>query len=464
MGMLHSENLAINPAGLCFVNEESEGPMVNVKMVLTTASAIVLAFLLMGHNASAKTLEPGQSYKNLHPLVVVPAEKMPQSVILTWTGDPSTTQAVTWRTLDKGPASKAQIAIATSDPDVEKNAFTFDGIDQQVTLKNGNSGYYHTVELRNLKPGILYAYRVGDGELWSEWNQFRTAEEKAEPFRFIYLGDAQYDLLSLWSRLIRTAYSSAPDAKFILHVGDLVTDADSDEQWQEWFQAAGWINRVMPSILCIGNHEQPDLNKEDDNLGYSLFWRPQFALPMNGPDDLKEITYFFDYANVRFLVLNGTKYIEEQAKWLEPVLANTRQPWKIAVIHQPIFSTGKTRDNVEIRNAFEPLFDRYHVDVVLQGHDHTYGRTHKIHAGKTVGNTDNGTVYCTSVSGPKQYPWNPKFEALMARTGTNTQLYQIISVSHDKLTYDAYTADQDQYDHFVLHKSSKEAPSTLIEK
>ncbi len=30
----------------------------------------------------------------------------------------------------------------------------------------------HSVVLKNLKPGVLYQYRVGGGETWSEWEHF----------------------------------------------------------------------------------------------------------------------------------------------------------------------------------------------------------------------------------------------------------------------------------------------------
>ena len=47
---------------------------------------------------------------------------------------------------------------------------------------------------------------------WSEWVHARTASDKPEPFSFIYFGDAQNDVKSLWSRVIRGAYSDAPKA------------------------------------------------------------------------------------------------------------------------------------------------------------------------------------------------------------------------------------------------------------
>ena len=34
----------------------------------------------------------------------------------------------------------------------------------------------------------MYGYRVGDGEIWSEWIQFTTAKKEPEPFLFCMLG------------------------------------------------------------------------------------------------------------------------------------------------------------------------------------------------------------------------------------------------------------------------------------
>ncbi|MGD8263949.1 MAG: metallophosphoesterase [Desulfobacterales bacterium] len=84
----------------------------------------------------------------------------------------------------------------------------------------------------------------------------------------------QNKILSLWSRAIRSAYSYAPDARFIIHAGDLVNRANSDQQWSEWFKAGGWIFAMTPSIPSAGNHEY---EKEKNNKRkFSNFWRPQF--------------------------------------------------------------------------------------------------------------------------------------------------------------------------------------------
>jgi phosphodiesterase/alkaline phosphatase D-like protein len=73
-----------------------------------------------------------------------------------------------------------------------------------------STAHFHSATFKNLQPGTVYAYRVGDGTNWSEWFQFRTAAAKDEPFSFIYFGDAQNDVRSKWSRVIREAYRDAP--------------------------------------------------------------------------------------------------------------------------------------------------------------------------------------------------------------------------------------------------------------
>ena len=69
--------------------------------------------------------------------------------------------------------------------------------------------HYHSVEFSELKPDTLYAYRVGSGDRWSEWIQFRTAKAEAAPFSFLYFGDAQNSILSFWSRIIFRVVSSS---------------------------------------------------------------------------------------------------------------------------------------------------------------------------------------------------------------------------------------------------------------
>ena len=107
----------------------------------------------------------------------------------------------------------------------------------------GDDAHFHSAHFEGLLPNTKYAYRVGDGVNWSEWNHFKTASEKHDKFSFLYFGDAQVQLKEHWSRLVRESFRAAPDARFSIHAGDLVNYGGHDHEWGEWFQAAESINR-----------------------------------------------------------------------------------------------------------------------------------------------------------------------------------------------------------------------------
>ena len=51
----------------------------------------------------------------------------------------------------------------------------------------------------------------------------------------------------------------------------------------------------------------------------------------------------------------------------------------------------------------------------------------------------------------------------MVKATENTQLYQVVSIDGDELTYSAYKATGELFDRFVLRRRSG-APNELIEK
>lgn len=372
----------------------------------------------------------------------------PDRIALTWNGDPTTTQAVTWRTDASITSAVAEVAVATPDPRFRRDALRYSADTTPLETESGLA-HYHTARFSGLMPNTLYAYRVGDGDdYWSEWNQFRTASLDAEPFTFIYMGDAQNEIYSMWSRAIREAYSEAPRARFIIHAGDLVNRAHRDGEWQEWFEAGGWIHSRVPSIPVPGNHEyDPHPETDDDDL--SVQWRPQFALPHHPNPELDETTYYIDFQGMRIVGLNTLRAIDEQAVWLDSVLTYNPQPWTVVTFHHPIFSAAQRRDNSDLRESWKPVLDRHKVDLVLQGHDHAYGRGHNVPVGVRERDRAAGTVYVVSVSGPKMYRI-PDDATWRDRAAENTQLFQVVDVSPDLLTYKAMTVTGDLYDTFQI--------------
>lgn len=381
---------------------------------------------------------------------------MPDRVILTWAGDPSTSAAVTWRTAVGVATPVAQIAEAEDGPGFVKKARKVSASTEPLKT-DLSEALYHSARFEGLAPDTVYAYRVGDGFNWSEWNQFRTASAKPAPLSFIYVGDAQNDIYSLWSRLIRQGFTDARP-NFIVHAGDLINRAERDAEWGEWHRAAGWINRSVVSFPTPGNHEYGRTVNGQRTI--TANWRPQFTLPENGAKGVEETNYYADIQGVRMIALDSNRMQKEQAAWLDALLANNPNRWTILTFHHPIFSTAKGRDNKELRETWQPIFDKYGVDLVLTGHDHSYGRTNLI-TGAGVRAGKAGTVYVVSVSGPKMYNVTPRPE--MVRMAEDTQLFQIIRIDGDRLSFEARTARGVLYDAFDLHKRKGRA-NRLVSK
>jgi 3',5'-cyclic AMP phosphodiesterase CpdA len=385
---------------------------------------------------------------------------LPDRVVLTWAGDPATTQAVTWRT-DPGVArAVAEIAVATEHgPALRPVALPARTEDFASDL---GEAHYHSVNFTGLEPDTLYAYRVGDGANWSEWFHFRTASRSARPFSFIYFGDAQNDLKTHWSRVFREAFRDAPRAAFTLHAGDLINHANRDAEWGEWFGAPAWVNATIPVVPTPGNHEHFRDEASGGARTLTRHWRPQFTLPADqgAPAGLEETCYWFDYQGARIIALNSNRLQAEQVPWLRDVLTRNPQRWTIITFHHPIFSPAKDRENPVLRELWKPLFDGFKVDLVLTGHDHTYARSGDVSGRVGTVNLPAGynqaydpaigTVYVVSVSGPKMYAATQGGFAL--RMAEDIQLYQLIHVEADTLRYEARTATGRLYDAFVLQK------------
>jgi len=135
------------------------------------------------------------------------------------------------------------------------------------------------------------------------------------------------------------------------------------------------------------------------------------------------------------------------------VAGDESQPLDSGFVSSPAVFIRTERDDRKTRDAFLPLFDKHHVDLVLTGHDHTYARSFRLVNGIVVTDDVPGTVYIVSSSGPKFYEYTSPYDSLMARSGVNIQLYQIITVDGGRLSYRAWTADGALYDSFDLRSS-----------
>jgi hypothetical protein len=118
----------------------------------------------------------------------------------------------------------------------------------------------------------------------------------------------------------------------------------------------------------------------------------------------------------------------------------------IVTTHLPFYSTKASRDNDLLRKHFQPILEKYKVDLVLTGHDHSYGRGRA----SDNPNINPSVVYIVSVSGSKLYPVESK--PWMEHKGENTQLFQVITVMQNTLIFKSFTADGLLNDDFMLER------------
>ncbi|MBD1431537.1 metallophosphoesterase family protein [Sphingobacterium sp. DN00404] len=378
------------------------------------------------------------------------ADNHPDRVILNLTTDAAHSQAVNWRTnVIQGNGQVAQLRLENNSPEFADSVVRVYQAESKLFADRENNGsMYHSAQFEDLQPDRVYNYRVGKDGAWSEWFQFRTAAQN-DSISFIYLGDAQNDLRSRWTRVYRKAIQTCPEADFILHAGDLINRSNSDNEWGEWFYAGTGINSSYPQLMVPGNHEY--FRDEQKVLTLDPHWQQQFRLPENGVEGLKESNYYVDYGPLRIIALNtqmimlDSTYRAAQAQWIEQILKNNTAKWTVVMCHHPVYSTAKSRDNYQFADLFKPLFEKYGVHLLLQGHDHTYARS------VVPSSKEKKPVYIVSVAGPKMYQIDPQKEWI-EKSAERMQLYQVIDIKGNILQYKAYTADGKLYDEFELKK------------
>lgn len=401
----------------------------------------------------------------------------PYDAVSTFKSDPRTSRAFTWYTDASGNGTSLELVegeagvaggtgntgnagsvlsagVGSVKAGGSGGAFEGDGVlrfqGETTVLDAGGGGaeriLVHKAEATGLKPGTTYTYRMGSGQQgqWSGFGTFTTepAEGQESSFSFINVTDSQGEKLSdfkLWGQTLDKAFSLFPAARFIVHNGDLTEDPDNGQGWTDFFgQALPWVSAV-PLMPVTGNHDE--VNKKAEA------YVSHFNLPDDHAEDSQPgTTYSFDYGNVHFVMLDTESNLKKQTEWLKADLASTDREWIIAAMHRPAYG-GNTNDKTA---DWVKLFDEFHVDLVLQGHNHEYSRSYPLKAGK-IAKPGEGTVYVvTNASGSK---FNEKksdkfYHAVHFQN--YKQMFAAVTVSGKKLEFTAYDIDGRQLDQFVL--------------
>jgi 3',5'-cyclic AMP phosphodiesterase CpdA len=243
--------------------------------------------------------------------------------------------------------------------------------------------------MTSIDPHAAHALIVGDWG-WSD-NAGSDASENGSGFH------AQ-NMVARGMQHYARSHSLRPDALLMLGdswYGDLAGGARS-QRWVDQFE------RMYPEESCpgpvysmIGNHDcqmmPPGVNKLEAELEYARSGRGLNGRPTRWTLPSRWYTFDFPRTNplIHFIVLDSnmpkadgawqhgrdfTLKPEEQAeqlKWLEGQLKVPRTtPFLAVLAHHPVYSNGPHGDHPILVRDWDPLFQKYKVDLYMAGHDH----------------------------------------------------------------------------------------------
>ncbi|WP_441246757.1 purple acid phosphatase family protein [Kitasatospora sp. McL0602] len=360
---------------------------------------------------------------------------------LAFGGEADTQMRISWQT--PAPVKRAFLRFGKTPWDLSHKVVA----DQRVLhtpamVQTGGAfdQYYIHVSLHDLEPDTTYYYGVGhDGfdpasqQAISTLSTFRTAPARGwrggkayEPFTFTAFGDQGVSAHAAGNDHVILAQNPS----FHLHAGDICyadpmgqgQDADraafNAKTWDAFLVQTETVASKIPWMVSYGNHDMEAWYSHNGYGGEDA----RFFLPTNGPDPrVAPGVYSFKYGNVGVISLDANDVSYEipanlgitagkQTKWLDRKLRDFRGDETVDFIviffHHCAFSTTHQHASEGgVREAWVPLFEKYRVDLVVNGHNHVYERTDAIlgnkvskavPSGETVEPAKDGVVYVTA--------------------------------------------------------------------
>jgi Purple acid Phosphatase, N-terminal domain/Calcineurin-like phosphoesterase len=343
-----------------------------------------------------------------------------------------------------------------------------------VAANTVNGGYNGHATIDGLKKNTAYSYRVGTEGDWSPTYSFKTQDFKGD-FDFLFFGDPQIGSSgdtakdgAGWADTLKVSLAANPKAELLVSGGDQVESANTETQWDA-FLASDKL-RQYPWAATIGNHDVGGKAYEQH------FWTPNTdrSAPFYNGDAATRSggDYWYIYKGVLFIDLNSNAYATgadaAHIGYVTDVIKKhgAEAKYTALVYHHSIYSPAdhaNDGDNQQRRQDFPTAFSNLGVDLVLQGHDHSYSRSYVIKNGKKanpaerpgaaqVAQGPGGVIYVTanSASGSKYYdltapdptkdpnygpdPLNPKSHwANSVENQEHVRTYVKVEVRGDKL-------------------------------
>jgi len=347
--------------------------------------------------------------------------------------------------------------------------FATEGIlDKPGAMESDTGEYSNKVTVSNLSPDTRYSYRVGDGINWSPVYTFKTASAAKVAFAAFgdpqmgASGDVEHDKAG-WLATLKAVAKQHPDVTMLFSAGDQVNDYDSLLKQQNEYPAFFSPDEETPFVQSY--QLAADEGNHDLQMGkYYSFHYNQPNLSTLGQTvsagiENKDGDYSFIYGPALFIMLEGNNFYDTAAHdefMASAIAAAGGTKWIIVSFHQAPYSEANHAmakdpddDVMFMRQNWTRLMDKYHVDVVINGHDHYYTRSFQMLRGmpvstKKVSSVSNpkGTLYLTldSATGSKYYKFNTNSDHSFSACGwqNNQPTYSYITITARQFTVTTY--------------------------
>jgi hypothetical protein len=206
------------------------------------------------------------------------------------------------------------------------------------------------------------------------------------------------------------AYARFPFT-FTIMLGDNLYGGERQRDYVRKFEKpyAPLLAGGVKFYASLGNHDDPN----------QRFYE---AFNMGG-----ERYYTHKHEDVRFFVLDSNYFDQKQAAWLARELETSRDKWKIAYFHHPLYSSGERHGSeLDLRKQLEPLFIQHGVSVVFAGHEHFYERL----------KPQKGIAYFTSGGAAKLRRGNLRDGSEMTARGYDTDnSFMLVEIQGDEMHF-----------------------------
>ncbi len=289
----------------------------------------------------------------------------------------------------------------------------------------------HEIKLSGLTPSTVYYYTIGtiSNTLTAPTNTvyFKTSPVTGTKgsYKFWAVGDAgTSDMNQTAVKNGFLSYTANSHIDGWLWLGDNAYDGGFQSEYQTGVFSAGAYTNEMKRIVTWptpGNHDYNNhIPFSPSPAYYDIFTLPKNA-EAGGVGSGTEAYYSFNYGNIHFISLDsydqGRNTTDPMAVWLTADLAANTLPWVIAYWHHPPYTKGThNSDNsnfldgelVDIRQNIIPILENSGVDLILNGHSHTYERSFLVDG--HYGNSSSLNPSMILDGGSGNYPLNCPYQ------------------------------------------------------